>query len=99
MNESPNGEANGNAQTEDFHVRGEDLVAKVKELIHEGNVRRLIIQNDAGDTLVEVPLTVGVVGALVAPVAAAIGAIAALVADCKITVERKEDDEEGSDDD
>ena len=90
MNDSPNGEA----RTEDIHVKGEDLLAKVKELIHEGNVRRLIIKNEAGDTLVEVPLTVGVVGALVAPVAAAIGAIAALVADCKITVERKDEDDE-----
>ena len=93
MNESPNGEA----RTEDFQVKGEELLGKVKELIHEGNVRRLIIKNEAGETLVEVPLTVGVVGALVAPVAAAIGAIAALVTDCEITVERKE--EEASTDD
>lgn len=98
MTESPNGEAEREARSEDIHVKGEDLLAKVKELIHEGNVRRLIIKNEAGDTLVEVPLTVGVVGALVAPVAAAIGAIAALVADCKITVERKDEDEEDATD-
>ena len=97
MTESPNGEA----RTEDFQVKGEELLAKVKELLHEGNVRRLIIKNEAGETLVEVPLTVGVVGALVAPVAAAIGAIAALVADCRITVERPSEDStsEPSDDD
>jgi hypothetical protein len=103
MTESPNGEA----RTEDFTIKGEDLVSKVKELVHEGNVRRVIIKNEAGETPVEIPLTIGVVGALVAPVWAAIGAIAALVADCKITVERKNedsvsdpsDDEEDSTDD
>jgi len=73
---------------EDFKVNGDDLLKKVKELINEGNVRRITIQNKEGKTIVEVPLTVGVVGAVLAPPLAAIGAIAALVTDCTITVER-----------
>jgi len=73
---------------EDFKVNGDDLLKKVKELISEGNVRRITIQNKDGKTIVEVPLTVGVVGAVLAPPLAAIGAIAALVTDCTITVER-----------
>jgi hypothetical protein len=61
----------------------------VKELVHEGNVRRIIIKDADGKTLIEIPLTVGVVGALVAPVAAAVGAIAALAADYSLVVERR----------
>lgn len=79
---------------EEFIVLGEDVVSKVKELVHEGNVRRISIQTEEGRTLIEVPLTVGVAGtavtALVAPVIAAIGAIAALVTRCKIVIERAE---------
>lgn len=77
--------------TEEIRIRGEELLAKVKELVHEGNVRRLIIKNDEGTTLIEVPLTVGVIGALLLPVWAAIGAIAALATDCTIVVERRQD--------
>jgi len=73
---------------EEFQVKGEQLLAKVKELVHEGNIRRLIIANDDGKTLVEIPLTIGVVGALLLPMAAAVGAIAAVVTDCTIRVER-----------
>ena len=76
-------------RTEEFRIRGEELVAKVKELVREGNVRRLIIKNEDGTTLIEVPLTVGVIGALLLPVWAAIGAIAALATDCTIVVERR----------
>ena len=74
---------------EKFEVRGEELLAKVKELIHEGNVRRIIIRDKSGKNLVEFPLTIGVVGALIAPVLVAVGAIAALVTECTIIVERK----------
>jgi hypothetical protein len=81
------------ARTEDFDVKGEDLVGKLKELLHEGNVRRVIVKNEEGNTLVEIPLTVGVVGALLAPVWAAVGAIAALVTDCTVRVERREESE------
>ena len=84
---------NSDARTEDFDVKGDDLVAKLKELIREGNVRRLIVKNDEGETLVEIPVTIGVVGALLAPVWAAVGAIAALVTDCTVTVERREETE------
>ena len=76
--------------TEGHRGRGDDLVAKVKEIIHEGNVRRIIIKDDEGKTLIEVPLTLGVVGAVLIPVWAAIGAIAALVTKCSIVVQRTE---------
>ena len=76
--------------TEEIKIRGEEMLAKVKELVHEGNVRRLIIKNEEGTTLIEVPLTVGVIGAVLLPVWAAIGAIAALATDCTIVVERRE---------
>ncbi|MCH7874866.1 MAG: DUF4342 domain-containing protein [Gemmatimonadetes bacterium] len=78
-------------KTSEYRVRGDNLVAKIKEIIHEGNVRRIIIKNGEGKTLVEVPLTIGVVGAVLAPVWAAIGAIAALAADLRIVVEKTED--------
>jgi hypothetical protein len=77
-------------KTEEHKVSGDKVIAKIKELVHQGNVRRLIIKNDDGDTLIEAPLTVGVVGALLAPAWAAIGAVAALVANCSIVVQRKE---------
>lgn len=75
--------------TETFEIKGEDLVKKVKELIHEGNVRRIIIKNKEGKVLIEFPLTVGVVGALLLPALAAVGAVAALVTECSIVVERE----------
>jgi ribosomal 30S subunit maturation factor RimM len=76
--------------TEEFTVNGEELLGKVKSLINEGNIRRIIIKDESGKTLVELPLTMGVVGALIAPVLAAVGAIAALVTKCTIIVERRE---------
>ncbi len=83
--------AEENIKKEEFKVSGEDVVKKVKELIKEGNVRRIIIKNEEGKTLVEFPLTIGVVGAALLPVWAAIGAIAALVTKCTIVVEKRED--------
>jgi uncharacterized protein DUF4342 len=80
----------GKVWTEELKVQGDALLGKVKDLAHEGNVRRIIIKDGQGKTLIEVPLTVGVVGALVAPVAAAVGAIAALAADCSVVVERRD---------
>lgn len=74
---------------EELTVIGEQLLAKVKELLHEGNVRKLIIKQE-GRTLIEVPLTVGVVGVVMAPALAAIGAIGALIAQCSIEVVRGE---------
>lgn len=74
---------------ETFKVEGHELLKKVKELIHEGNIRKITIKDKAGNTLIELPLTIGVVGAAIAPVLAAVGAAAALIAECTITVERK----------
>ena len=75
------------------------MVSKIKEIIHEGNVRRITIRNDDGKVLIEVPLTIGVVGALLLPVWAAIGAIAAMVTNCSIEVERNEDEDKDEDED
>jgi hypothetical protein len=77
-----------NVHYEEFHVDGESLIKKVKEILHEGNVRRIIIKDDKGNTFIEIPLTVGVVGVVLIPVWAAIGAIAALAANFTIGVEK-----------
>ncbi|HEX9091495.1 MAG TPA: DUF4342 domain-containing protein [Anaerolineales bacterium] len=77
-------------RTEEFQVRGEEIVSKIKELLHEGNIRRVIIKNEDGRTLIDIPLTIGVVGALLVPQLAAIGAIAALLAHGTIVVEKAE---------
>lgn len=74
--------------TETVKVSGEELLGKIKELIHEGNVRRIIIKNEDGDRILEIPLTLGVVGAILLPVLTAVGALAAVVADCTIEIER-----------
>lgn len=74
--------------TEEFKVTGEALLSKVRELVHEGNVRRLIIRNEEGKNLIDIPLTMGVVGALLAPQLAAIGAIAALITHGTLAVEK-----------
>ncbi|MDH3396985.1 MAG: DUF4342 domain-containing protein [Acidimicrobiia bacterium] len=77
--------------TETIEVAGDDLVAKVKEIVHEGNVRRIIIKNEDGEQVIEIPLTVGVVGALLLPALAAIGAVAALLSKCTIEIEREDE--------
>jgi hypothetical protein len=74
---------------EEVKVKGEDLLKKVKELIHEGNIRRIIIKNDDGETYIEIPLTLGVVGMVVAPILAAVGAIAALASNFTIEIVKK----------
>ena len=84
-------------QVEEFEVKGDDLLSRIRELIEEGNVRRVTIKNADGKTMLEIPLTIGVVGALIAPVAAAIGAVAAFVTECTITVTRVEESEESED--
>ncbi len=75
-------------RTEEFQVKGEEIVAKLKELLHEGNIRRVIIKNEDGRTLIDIPLSIGVMGVLVAPQLAAIGAIAALLSHGSIVVEK-----------
>jgi len=79
--------------TESFKINGENLLKKVKELIEEGNVRKITISDKTGKELMSFPLTLGVVGAVFAPVLAAIGAVAALIGECTITVERDEEPE------
>ncbi len=74
---------------EEFKIDGKDLLAMVKQIIHEGNVRRIGIKNKDGKTLLEVPLTVGVAGLLLAPTLAALGALAALLTECTLVVERQ----------
>lgn len=74
---------------ESFTVNGENLLKKVNELIREGNVRRITIKDKNGKDLIVLPLTIGVVGAVIAPALAAVGAIAALVTECTISVERE----------
>lgn len=81
--------ASQKTKTETFEIKGEKLVETVKKLIEEGNVRKIAIKDKKGKTIAEFPLTLGVVGALMAPILAAVGAIAALVTECSITVERK----------
>ena len=74
---------------EEFRVSSEELVEKIKEIIKEGNARKIIIKNEDGESVVEFPLTIGAVGALIAPILAAVGAIAALLTKCTIVVEKK----------
>jgi len=75
-------------RAEEFRVDGEDLIARIKNLVKEGNIRRITIKNKEGKTVFEIPLTFGVVGALIAPQLAAIGAIAALVTEATVVVEK-----------
>jgi len=75
---------------EQFYISSDNLVQKVKELVHEGNVTRIIVKDEKGVTLIEIPVTIGVVGALLAPLLAALGVITALAAHCTLIVERRE---------
>ena len=75
---------------ESFNINGDDLLNKVKELIREGNIRKITIHDKSGKELMSFPLTVGLVGALLAPVLAAVGALAALIGECTITVEKED---------
>lgn len=76
--------------TEEFRVDGEKLISRIKELIHEGNIRRISIKDKEGKTVMEIPVTLGVVGVLLAPQLAAIGAIAALLTEATVVVEKAE---------
>lgn len=75
---------------EEFNVNGEQLMGKIKELIKAGNVRKITIKDKAGKDLITFPLTIGVVGTVIAPVLAAVGALAALIGECTISIEREE---------
>ncbi len=74
---------------EEFKIQGKELVEKVKEIIKAGNVRRIIIKNKKGKSLMEIPVTIAVVGTVFAPIFAALGAMAALVSECSIVVEKR----------
>ena len=79
-----------NFHTEEFKIEGEKLLSKIKELIHEGNIRKVIIKDKDGKTLMEIPMTFGVVGVLIAPQLAALGAVAALLTEATVVVETSE---------
>jgi hypothetical protein len=79
-----------NTFKESFNINGEQLLKKIKELIAEGNVRKITIHDRTGKEVMSFPLTIGVVGAVLAPVLAAVGALAALIGECTIAVEREE---------
>jgi len=78
-------------RTEEFTLDGEKLVSKVKDLVKQGNIRRISVRNKEGRALIDIPLTAGVVGAVLLPTLAALGAIAAMVTECSIVVERIDD--------
>jgi hypothetical protein len=82
-------ETTGNTRSEEFQFSGDTLLAKLREILHEGTVRRVVIRNEEGKTLIDIPLTIGVVGTLLAPQLAAIGAIAALVIRGTIVIEKE----------
>ena len=76
--------------TEEFSVSASNLVDRVRELLHEGNVTRIMVKDEKGRVLLEIPATIGVIGTVLAPWLAALGVIAALVTNCRIVVERRE---------
>jgi len=81
--------ADPNARSEEFQFSGDTLLSKIKEILREGNIRRVVIKNDEGRVLIDIPLMIGVVGTLLAPQLAAIGAIAALVLKGSIVIEKE----------
>jgi hypothetical protein len=83
-------EQNNQETQEEFSVSGEEMIAKVKQLIKEGHARRIIIKNEEGNSIVELPLTIGAVGALIAPTLAVVGTLAALLTKCTIVVIKKQ---------
>ncbi len=78
------------SNSEEFRVSGDEVIKKLKQLLREGNIRRIILKNESGKVLLEIPLTVGVIGAALLPIWAAVGAIAALVAKMTIVVEKRD---------
>ena len=81
----------------EFKVKGKELLKKIEELIHEGNIRRIIIKDDKGRTFIEIPVTIGVVGAVCAPILTAVAALAGVVANFTVEVVKKEEEEKTSD--
>jgi hypothetical protein len=81
---------NKKVRTEEYRLDGGQVLDKIKDLIHQGNIRRIAIKNEKGETLIEIPLTLGVVGAALLPIFAAVGALAAVAARCVLAVEKVE---------
>ena len=77
-----------NKRTEEFTINGEDLIAKIKEIIKQGNAKKITVKDKDGNEIISFPVTVGVAGLVLAPVFAAIGAVAALATECTIVIER-----------
>jgi len=98
MTDSETGTANGEegGGRDRFRVAGDKVVSTIRQLIREGNVRHVVIKNDEGQTLIEFPVSIGVAGAVLVPVWAAVGAIAAVVTKCTIEVERIDEEGEGA---
>jgi len=92
MTDDAGGNGNESNAREGFRVTGDKVVATIKELIHQGNVRHVVIKNDEGRTLIEFPVSIGLAGAVLLPVWAGVGAIAAMVTHCTIEVERATDE-------
>ncbi len=84
----------GKSNQESFKVSGDEILTKIKEIIKEGNARRIIIKNEKDETIMEFPMTIGAIGVVLAPLFAAIGTIAALATNCTIIVEKKSNEEE-----
>ncbi len=95
QNTNQNGSQSGNQKTrkEEFKLNGSEIIDKIQELIHEGNIRRIILKNEDGKVLMEIPLTLGLVGVAFAPVLAAVGAMAALLAKMTLVVEKEDEPE------
>lgn len=89
MPQTKKSKAKSSSGHHEFTVKGEDVLKKIKALLKEGNARRIIIKGEKGETILEIPMTIGAVGVLVAPLLAAVGALAALMTNCTIVVERK----------
>lgn len=89
MNYCPKCGADLNIVREEYSVSSEGLIGKIKDIIREGNATRIIVKNEKGETIFEIPLTIGIVGSIIAPWMAALGVIAALVSKCTIVVEKK----------
>ena len=85
---------NEKSNWESFKVTGDEILTKVKEIIKEGNARRIIIKNEKEETIIEFPLTIGAIGVVLAPLFAAVGTLAALATNCTILVEKRTNDEE-----
>ena len=95
-------EADEKLKVEEFKISGDVLVGKIKELLHQGNIRRIILKNEEGHILIEIPMTVGVIGGVISaaffPVIAAIGVIGAMVAHLTVVIERQESPASNKDD-